>query len=228
LHIQGIFSSNNSKRLFTILYQSLKQPSVARSIICSFIKKMARVALTSSSETCMRIITFIEHIFHYHHKCLSLLYRKRKVKSENNNSEIKMNSFPISNNLLSHKRIRKYNEEDQAENEQSHIEEESFDEEITHQAKYDLFNSNVKNPNYTNAAKSCLWELYTLSKHFNYNVREKVNKLSKKFIKKDLFIDEILNISKEDTLFALNEKNNFYITSTSNVDIKEKMIKLIS
>ncbi len=231
LHIEGILSSSNSKRLFTIMYQSLKQPSVARSIVCSFIKKMARVALISSSETCMRIVVFIEHIFHYHHKSLSLLYRKRKVKSTGTDSEIKMNSFPLSNKLLSHKRRKETEvEKDQAdnENERSHIEEESFDDEITHQAKYDLFNANEKNPNYTNATKSCLWELYTLNKHFNYKVRERVNKLSKKFIKKDLFIDQILNISREDALFDLNEKNNFYITASSEDELKEKMLKLIS
>ena len=228
LFIDGIFASANSKRLLKIIYLSLKQPVVSKSIVCSFIKKLARVCLFSEGFVILRLFTLIEHIFHYHHKCLTLLYRKRKDVLKKNiyqSNEIVSNSKPIvaDKKLLSMKRSKAIKE--------THIQDESeIDEnDIELQAKYDVFNDDEHNPYITNASKSCLWEVYTLSNHYNYKIREIIRKLSKKFIKKDLFVNQVLEISNEDSIYDITEKNNFYINfNTTDKEVKKNMNSLLN
>lgn len=223
LFIQGILESSYANRLLKILYVSLKQSSVAKSIVSSFIKKLARIALFSSSQTCLKLLVLIEHILHYHHKCLTLLYRNRKIKHNllqgnlvtQEMLNLKSNSTPQILVEVGHaEKLPKKQLNDEVEELQVLEDDDaevSNHDTLTELAKYDQFDDSEKNPFLSGATKSCLWELYTLNTHFNFKVRQQVNKLSKKFISQNLDESRVLNISQEDVLFELNDKSNFYI-----------------
>lgn len=107
LFIPNILDSVYLNRLVKMIYYSLKPSSVAKSVICSFIKKLARLSLSASSNHCCKITELIEHTLYYHKKCLTLLTRKKKDRNifvlfdiEKNQKEIMENSKPVLNNIF--------------------------------------------------------------------------------------------------------------------------------
>ena len=272
LFMKNVSYSEYFNKLLKIIYFSISPSGVSKAIVCAFIKKLARLSLLSKTESCLKMLSLIEFLFHSHHKCLTMLYRKRHyqlIKSNKNNVKdvlqctittitdnkniinIKNNSYPIVNeiNIIDKSKLPKKNVESESQNnindnyednnkttfyekenkhfndkleciiaeeEDKHFNDYSlinneFNNNIMHMSIYDRYVESEKNPVLSGANKSCLWELYTLQKHYNFKIKEKVKRLSKKFIKKDLDIETIMNIDKEESLFNLSDKSYFYI-----------------
>lgn len=255
LFIENVLSGKHAKKLFKILHSSLVISTVSKNVVCSFIKKISRLMLKSDSEMVLRSMKLIVDLFHCHNKTLILLYRKnlneeREIVENKENdslinnqkySQILVNSQPNvvdKNLLLCRKRKGESDEKKQKKRLLKKINEEEIDlayEPSKSYGKYDCFIENEKDPFRTKADRSSLWELYTLKSHFNYKIVEVANKFTRKFIKKDVNVDDILNIKHEkDVLYCLTEKNRFYVNydysisnELNNMDDYMEKVKLL-
>lgn len=257
LFIKDIVETTYFNRLIKILYYSLKPASVSKIVICSFIKKLSRVALKTNTSQCCKIIELIEHLFHYHKKCLTLLHKNQKTNSvliffkhETANTEIWNNSKPqLPSNLylptinkeeisglnqvkyenLENDNMSANDDNDStiksSKNIDSLLDKTKVEKEICASLpKYDKFNEDEHNPYNTLAGNSCLWELYSLKIHYNLSVRKRVNKMTRKFVKKDLELDKLLEINESNCDLALTEKSNFFYNYNTTKEVVTKII----
>lgn len=240
LFCKDILKTKYLNRYLKLVYLSLRPSSVNILIVCSFIKKLIRLALSEDSHVICKILILIEHLLHYHNGALRMIYRKpREARAKDKLSHtsvqdgiyyedcefvipkeyiglgeektkiILKNSFPFG-----FRDIEVCNNSKKA------------DLQIQHERNFDDFDDLQTDPLITKSFDSCLWELYSLERHYNFKVRQTVKRLSKKLTKKTLDIDSLMEISKEDFVYDLSERNvrnitfsNFILTTMQGEDV---------
>lgn len=202
-----IFDNKHNYRLFKILELSLKSSSVPFNVICSFLKKLCRLAMFMKDEIIVMIITLITLVIQSHPSTLHMLMYKRSKKElkENTKENSEFNWDKFNSNLA--KKIKNENKENE-EIKKNVKNEEKID--LGKQKNTDLFDDNSVDPYKTNAQFCSLWELYTLQNHYNIKVRKAVNKLTSNFLPKQFALEEIKD---KEMLFDIEKTNaHFYIS----------------
>ena len=204
LFISEITSSIFFNRLLKIIYLSVKPESTPKIVVCAFIKKLIRLGLKSNSTNLIKILDFIEHQLYFHKDCLSLLSRRIEADKswfmlfdhEKQETQIINNSVPILKNVFLPLLEKDKENENKIEKNK--------------EKNYEKFLDEETDPFKSKASSCCLWEIYSLLNHFNSNVRKRAQRFTKKFIKKDIFLDQLLKTNEEDVLYNLNT-SKFYI-----------------
>lgn len=218
--IKTVFDSKNRNRLYKILELSLKSSTVPIIVILSFIKKLAKICLTTTSNNIAIILGIIKNIIKHHPRAVILLLsssdsKKKTFKLKRNLDAVIKENSKFNWNILNLK-FEENNEEKQVVNTTDirKADEEQFDEDFSFYAKFDQFDDEEVDAYKTKANLSCLWELYTLKNHFSQKIRQLVYKFESNFlISKDFDLNSISGIKEQDLLYDLGENSHFYLSS---------------
>jgi hypothetical protein len=213
---ESVFECKNRNRLFKILSLSLKSPSVAIFVIFSFIKRLARICLTSNISNIAIILSLIQNVIRTHPRVLSLLVRKKKNIKKGNGSKVLDEKIRADSQFNWETMTDKIEDEDKGCLILNNMSNEECikpsNESDSHLPKYDFFDEEVMDTYKTNAHLSCLWELYSLKNHYSFKIRALIHKFEDNFLKKEeLDLNSISGLKDEDMLYQITDKSHFYV-----------------
>jgi hypothetical protein len=214
--MESVFECKNRNRLFKILSLSLKSPSVAIFVIFSFIKRLARICLTSNISNIAIILSLIQNVIRIHPRVLPLLLRKKKNINKGNGSKVLDEKIRADSQFNWETMTNKIEDDDKACLILNNMSNEecinNSNESESHLPKYDCFDEEVMDTFKTNAHLSCLWELYSLKNHYSFKIRALIHKFEDNFLKKEeLDLNSISGLKDEDMLYQITDKSHFYI-----------------
>jgi len=231
--VKTVFDSKYRNRIFKIVELSLKSPTVPIIVILSFIKKLARISLMTTSNNISIILGIIQNLIKHHPRSLILLHRvksNRYLESSNkeNANEVDIDKIKkIKENSKFSWEIFEKNEkeniksvqedfkplEDVFRNENNFTLNKNLNSDNMTFAKYEQFDDDQIDPYKTKAHLSCLWEFSTLKNHYSFKIRSLIGKFERNFLKiKEFDMDSVSNLKEEDMLYEVNDGSNFYVT----------------
>lgn len=231
--VKTVFDSKYRNRIFKIVELSLKSPTVPIIVILSFIKKLARISLMTTSNNISIILGIIQNLIKHHPRSLILLHRvksNRYLQSSNkeNANEVDIDKIKkIKENSKFSWEIFEKNEkeniksvqedfkplEDVFRNENNFTLNKNLNSDNMTFAKYEQFDDDQIDPYKTKAHLSCLWEFSTLKNHYSFKIRSLIGKFERNFLKiKEFDMDSVSNLKEEDMLYEVNDGSNFYVT----------------
>ena len=193
-----IFDSKYKNRILKLIQLSLTSEQIPYIIICSFIKKLLRMALFAKVEIIYSLLSLVMKIIQLQPRTLNLIMNnksKKILKKNIENNSVFLNAGDNDDNLEEIKNCISLDE----------------DEEENDKKGFDNFDEDSLDPFHTNAEHCSLWELYSFTKHYNMGIRKLVNKFSRNFLAKEL---EMEIKSQKDIYFDIKNLNaHFYINN---------------
>ena len=194
-----IFDSKYKNRILKLIQLSLTSEQIPYVIICSFIKKLLRIALFSKVEIIYSLLSLVMKIIQLQPRTLNLIMdnKSKKILKKNiENNSVFINGGDNTDNLEEIKNCISLDEEEEEENDKK---------------GFDNFDEESLDPFHTNAEHCSLWELYSFTRHYNMGIRKLVNKFSRNFLAKEL---EMEIKSQKDVYFDIQNLNaHFYINN---------------
>jgi hypothetical protein len=221
--VKTVFDSKYRNRLYKILELSLKSTTVPIMVILSFIKKLARICLTTSANNIAILLGIIQNIIRLHPRSILLLIRNKKInrtvgklnEKVKEDSKFNWDNLKVSESNKEVKDVEMKGEASNLDEEKLRLRNNTANDELNFYAKFEQFDDEETDTYKTNANMSCLWELYTLKNHFSFKIRTIVNKFEKNFLKlKEFDLNSISNLDEQDLIYEVKEAAHFYVTSS--------------
>ena len=191
-----IFDSKYKNRILKLLQLSLTSEQIPYVVICSFIKRLLRIALFAKVEIIYSLLSLVMKIIQLQPRTLNLImdYKsKKKLKKDIEENSVFINGGDNTDNLEEIKNCISLDEEEE-----------------NNKQGYDNFDEDSMDPFHTNAENCSLWELYSFTKHYNMGIRKLVNKFSRNFLAKEI---EMEIKSQKEVYFDIKNLNaHFYIS----------------
>ena len=191
-----IFDSKYKNRILKLLQLSLTSEQIPYVVICSFIKRLLRIALFAKVEIIYSLLSLVMKIIQLQPRTLNLImdYKsKKKLKKDIEENSVFVNGGDNTDNLEEIKNCISLDEEEE-----------------NNKQGYDNFDEESMDPFHTNAENCSLWELYSFTKHYNMGIRKLVNKFSRNFLAKEI---EMEIKSQKEVYFDIKNLNaHFYIS----------------
>ena len=191
-----IFDSKYKNRILKLLQLSLTSEQIPYVVICSFIKRLLRIALFAKVEIIYSLLSLVMKIIQLQPRTLNLImdYKsKKKLKKDIEENSVFINGGDNTDNLEEIKNCISLDEEEE-----------------NNKQGYDNFDEESMDPFHTNAENCSLWELYSFTKHYNMGIRKLVNKFSRNFLAKEI---EMEIKSQKEVYFDIKNLNaHFYIS----------------
>ena len=195
-----IFDSKYKKRILKLVQLSLISEQIPYVVICSFIKKLLRIALFSKVEIIYSLLSLVMKIIQLQPRTLNLIMNnksKKILKKNIENNSVFINGGDNKDNLEEIKNNISLNEDKEYED--------------NNPKEYDNFDEDSMNPFNTNAENCSLWELYSFTRHYNMGIRKLVNKFSRNFLAKEIEME--IKTQKQVYFDIKNLNAHFYINN---------------